>query len=140
MPRARDPTNPFDRFLAAYPERGEPHDVKLTGEAWRRAVAHGADPVELIAAAEAYRTARHGQPARLYLVGPRLWLQEQRWRDVGPVSAPSTASRPALVWVRLWIPGMNAWIPYRGKTPPLDRRGEWWFQSRFPPSHSLAAE
>lgn len=138
-------TDSFDLFLAAYPQRGDPYDVEATREAWRRAVARGADPEALIHAAESYARARDGQPAR-FTMSARRWLQEGRWRDAGPVftpvSTPAGTARPALVWIALDAPGWHEWEAFyratKGKTPPLDRKGGWRFPSRWPPVPTVA--
>jgi hypothetical protein len=139
MPLSGDQTDLFERFLDAYPKRDDQPDLETTREAWRRALARGADPETLIEAAEAYRRLRDGQPAR-FTMSARRWLSESCWRDVGAVSRPSCMPAPALVWVACGSAEWTAWSRYRGKSPPLDRRGGWRFPSRWPPSPPVAAE
>jgi hypothetical protein len=137
MPLSGDQTAPFLRFLDAFPQRDAPHDVEAARDAWGRAIQR-ADPDAIIAGAEAYRVARQGQPAR-FTLSARRWLQEGRWRDVGPASRPSSTPPPAMVWVACGSPEWREWTRYRGRSPPLDRRGGWHFPSRWPPA-PIAAE
>ena len=130
----------FRRFLDLFPERDEPHDETAAREAWTRALER-ADPEAILAGARAYRKAREGQPAR-YTMTARRWLQESRWRDAGPVSGPPVKAQTGLVWIALDAPGWREWEAFyratKGKTPPQDRRGGWWFPSRLPPSLQAA--
>jgi hypothetical protein len=138
MPRCDDPTDLFLAFLAAYPQRDEPYDLEATREAWARALTR-ASPETIIAAAEAYATAMEGRPRR-YVMSARCWLNEGRWREF---QRSPTQVAPS-IWIAQDSPEWPAWESFyratKGKTPPLDRRGGWRFQSRFPPSHSVAAE
>jgi hypothetical protein len=137
MAMARDP---FSRFLSAFPARDEPQDETAAREAWERAIMR-ADPETIIAAAERYRRAREGQPAR-FTMSARRWLQEGRWRDAGPVSESPRAPSATLVWIALDAPGWKEWEAFyratKGKSPPLDRRGGWRFPSGWPPSMQAA--
>ena len=126
----------FRQFLDTFPARDEPHDENAAREAWTRAVER-ADPDAILAGAKAYRKAREGQPAR-YTMTARRWLQESRWRDAGPVSGPPVKAQTGLVWIEYGKPEWDAWTQFRGRTPPMDRRGGWWFPSRLPPSLQAA--
>ncbi|MGJ0507475.1 MAG: hypothetical protein ACR652_10120 [Methylocystis sp.] len=135
-PSPADPrSDGFGRFLAAFPERDEPHDAAAARQAWARALRR-ADPEAIIAAAAAYARAREGQPAR-FTMAARRWLQEGKWRD-GLNSEPVQP----LVWIALDAPGWREWEAFyratKGKTPPIDRRGGWRFPSRWPPSMQAA--
>ncbi|MGJ0507011.1 MAG: hypothetical protein ACR652_07690 [Methylocystis sp.] len=131
MPADRDQTDPFQRFLSAFPARDEPHDVTAAREAWARAIRR-ADSEAIIAGALAYARSREGQPAR-FTMSARRWLDEGRWRN-GPKSGPV---KP-LVWIECGSPEWAAWTRFRGRTPPLDRRGGWRFPSRWPPAMQAA--
>ncbi|CAJ0885451.1 hypothetical protein AMST5_03616 [freshwater sediment metagenome] len=133
MPLSNDPTDPFDRFLAAYPQRDGEHDADAAREAWERAIGR-AHPETIIAGAVVYARAREGQPAR-FTMSARRWLQEGRWRG-----SPCTATPAApLVWIEAGSREWQAWTRFRGKSAPLDRRGGWRFPSRWPPE-MMAAE
>jgi hypothetical protein len=133
MPLSDDQTDLFNRFMAAFPARDEPHDAAAAREAWERAVWR-ADSEVIILGAEAYARTREGQPAR-YTMGAARWLRESRWRDAAPV-AP--IQRP-LVWIECGSREWAAWTAYRGRSLPLDRRGGWRVPSRWPPA-MMAAE
>ncbi|CAJ0867041.1 hypothetical protein AMST5_01916 [freshwater sediment metagenome] len=120
-------TDTFLSFLENYPQREEFCDVERTREAWAGAIRR-ARPETIIAAAENYRKAREGQPAR-YTMSARRWLSEGRWRDFERPDTPPAQ----LLWIAYGSREWDAWTRYRGKTPPLDRRGGWRFPSRLPP-------
>jgi hypothetical protein len=132
------PTDTFERFLAAFPEREDGHDREATLPAWRAAVARA--PAErVIAGAVAYAADVEGRERR-FVMSARRWLQEGRWRDL---PRPAAHAAPALVWVAYGSPEWAQWAAFyratKGKTPPLDRRGGWRFPTRTPPA-AVAAE
>jgi hypothetical protein len=112
---------------------------KAVREAWRRALARGADPELLIAAAQAYARSMEGRPRR-FVMSPRRWLSEGRWRDFQRAATPVAP----LVWIALDTPEWRAWESFyratKGKCPALDRKGGWRFPSRSPPTLREAAE
>lgn len=126
------PIDPFERFLAVYPERDGGHDVEATRHAWDSALRR-ASAETIIRAAVAYAEATECRERR-YIMSPRRWLSEARWRDV---RAPGRDTAP-LVWVALDTPEWRAWAAFyrsaKGKSPPLDRRGGWRFPSKLPPA------
>jgi hypothetical protein len=149
MPLSDDQTDPFNRFMAAFPARDEPHDVAAAREAWERAIGR-ADSEAIILGSEAYARAREGQPAR-YTMGAARWLRESRWRDAAPVSGdPGDAGRnrhadiEQLTWIEYGSLEWEAWSVFyratRGKTPPQDMRGGWRFPSRWPPAPRAAVD
>jgi hypothetical protein len=135
MPLSDDRTNAFERFMAAFPEREGGHELEQARQAWSRAMQRET-PETLIAAADAYARAVEGRPKR-YVMSARRWLNESRWRDAAPVSAPSRPPAAPLVWIAYGTPAWDAWAAFykatRGKTPPQDRKGGWRFTSRWPP-------
>jgi hypothetical protein len=141
MPLSDDQADPFNRFMAIFPPRDEPHDAAAAREAWERAIGR-TDSEAIILGAEAYARAREGQPAR-YTMGAARWLREARWRDVGPVSAQKGEQLP-LVWISFGSREWEAWAEFyratRGKTPPQDMRGGWRFPSRWPPAPRAAVD
>lgn len=140
MTLSNDPSNAFERFMAAFPEREGGQDVEQARPAWSRAVKHET-PEALIGAAAAYARAVEGRPRR-YVMSARRWLNERRWRDVAPVSAVTRPASESLVWVAYGTPAWNAWAAFyrttRGKSPPQDRRGGWRFASKWPPDSAVA--
>lgn len=144
----------FDRFWSAFPARHGENPRFPALVAWRKALAAGAVPDRLIAAAEAYRTATAGRPAqeRRFICSAARWLSEGRWRDGGPVSASSepasvtaTPAKPPAptVWLAAGTPQFNAWCvwwaEHKGGSPPRDARNGWRFPSEWPPGWSVAA-
>ena len=133
MTADRNPTNPFNRFMTAYPEREGGHDLETSYREWTRAIER-ADIETIIAGAIRYRMATAGRPAR-YIMSARRWLAEMHWCDSTPVSGSPCA---AMVWISYGSKEWAAWAEHyratRGKTPPQDRRGGWRFPSRIPPA------
>jgi hypothetical protein len=131
-------SDPFTRFLAAFPQRDEPHDVDAAREAWGRALGR-ASPEAIIAGAEAYALAMEGRPRR-YVMSARRWLDESRWRDV----SLRIEEKSPLVWIPYGTAQWDAWSAFyratRGKTPPIDRRGGWRFPGPEPPLQPDAVE
>jgi hypothetical protein len=106
MPLSNDPTDPFDRFMAAFPERDGGHDYEQARQAWSRAV-QLASPEALIAAAEAYACAVEGRPRR-YVMSVRRWLNECRWRDVvTSVDASGHQAPEPFIWIAYGTPAWN---------------------------------
>lgn len=147
MPLSESQADHFDRFMAAYPVRDEPHDLQAAREAWGRALER-ARPETIIAGAEAYARAREGQPPR-YTMSARRWLNEGRWRDAATVSRPQcaraqTGTQPALTWVPYGSASWAAWDRHyratRGKSPPQSAKGGWWFPAIAPPPLPQVAE
>jgi hypothetical protein len=128
------PEEAFAKFLAAFPERDGGHDRDAALIALRAALARAPADV-LIAGALSYRAVTEGRPRR-YVMSPRRWLSEGRWRDV---QAPKSIA-PALIWIASGSPEWRAWTAHRGKAPPLDRRGGWRFPTRFPPAMVAAGD
>lgn len=114
----------FAGFLAAFPARPEGHNVEAARVAWERAIMR-ASPETILAGARAYAVERAGQPERFTLTA-RRWLDEQRWR-----SAPQKGETAPTVWIAYgspeWWRLAAAWRATKGKGPPIDRRGGWWF-------------
>lgn len=68
----------FNQFYTAYPRKKEPHAAR---SAWDKALAGGADPGVVIAAAAAYAAQRAGQDPTLTKY-PATWLNRGCWLDV----------------------------------------------------------
>jgi hypothetical protein len=133
MTRAENPTDAFERFMQAFPQRDEAPDLEAARMAWRGAVARGADPEMIVAGALAYAAATEGRPRR-YVMSARRWLNESRWREV--VFA-EIGVKPRLIWIDYgspeWWAWSNHWRATKGKSPPVDAKGGWRFPSLNPP-------
>jgi hypothetical protein len=79
----------FGDFWLTYP-KSRNKDATLT--AWREALARGADPRQIIAAAQAYAREKQDEDFR-YVKYSVNWLRERRYEDD---YAPESNSRPAL--------------------------------------------
>ncbi len=130
----------FQSFLAAFPERDEPHAAEPARAAWRKAVRDGAAPETLIAGASAYRTATAGRERR-FVVSAARWLAEGRWRDAAP--KPAAPLKEPGVWIADGSPEWRAWAVHwqetRGVSPPRDAKNGWRFPTLWPPSAVAAA-
>jgi hypothetical protein len=137
---ARERDEGFDKFLAVFPEREEPHAIAPARAAWRKAIDEGADPEAIIAGARSYRTATAGRERR-FVVSAARWLAEGRWRgggakDAAPVNEPG-------VWVsgdsQEWRAWAAHWHETRGVSPPRDSKNGWRFPTLWPPAAVAAA-
>ena len=133
MTRAENPTDAFERFMQAFPEREGGNDLEIARMAWRGAVARGADPEEIIVAALAYAAETAGRPRR-YIMSVRRWLNESRWREV---VVAEIGEKPRLIWIDYGSAEWWAWAEHyratKGKSPPVDAKGGWRFPSLNPP-------
>jgi hypothetical protein len=133
MTRAEHPTDAFERFMQAFPEREGGNERAAARTAWRGATARGADPEMIVTGALAYATATEGRPRR-YIMSARRWLNESRWREVVFAEIGGT---PRLVWIDYgtpeWWAWSNHWRATKGKSPPIDAKGGWRFPSLNPP-------
>jgi hypothetical protein len=133
MTGEENPTDAFERFMQAFPQRdgGDPREPAQA--AWSRAIDRGADPQTIIGGALAYATATEGRPLR-YIMGVRRWLNESRWREA---VSPKIAEKPRLIWIDYGSPEWWAWSNHyratKGKSPPVDVKGGWRFPSLNPP-------
>jgi hypothetical protein len=133
MTDAEQPTNAFERFFEAFPQRDGGNDLAAARMAWRGAVARGAAPEMIVAGALAYAAATEGRPRR-YVMGARRWLNESRWRETVFLKIEG---KPRLVWIEYGSPEWWAWAEHwratKGKSPPVDAKGGWRFPSLNPP-------
>lgn len=133
----------FENFWRAFPRRDGDNPQKPAREAFHQAVASGADPQALIAAASAYGAAVASREKR-FIASATRWLAEGRYRDHGPPPKPNAAAAAPGVWLAAgspdWLPWAAWWRAMKGKSPPLDGRGGWRFPSLLPPeAERLAA-
>jgi len=134
MTRAEHPTDAFERFMQAFPEREGGSEREIAWTAWRAAVARGADRERIIVAALAYAADTAARPRR-YIMGARRWLNESRWREAVSLKIEG---KPRLVWIDYGSPEWWAWSDHwratKGKSPPVDAKGGWKFPSQYPPA------
>jgi hypothetical protein len=125
----------FEEFWSVYPQRDGDNPEAPARDAWRKAVAAGADPQAVISAARAYAAAKAGHERR-YVASAARWLGEARWKDAGP--KPVKAAPAPGVWIKAGSPEWRAWAEHyretRRKSPPVDARGGWRFPAAFPPT------
>lgn len=89
----------FGNFWLVYPKS---RDKQATLTAWKAAVANGANPQKITAAAVAYAHDRKGQDSK-YTKYSANWLRDARYEDViDPDQAPAG--------------GSDTWHPYRNPT------------------------
>jgi hypothetical protein len=133
MTGEENPTDAFERFMKAFPQRDGGNDLEAAWTAWQGAVARGADPEMIVAGALAYAAATAGRERR-YVMSARRWLNESRWRDV--VFA-EIGEKPRLIWIEYgsseWWAWAEHWRATKGKSPPVDAKGGWRFPSLNPP-------
>lgn len=132
----------FEKFWSAFPARDgdNPKGPALT--AWRKAIAEGAKPEALVAAAKSYAAATKDRERRFVCSAVR-WLSGGRWND-DKAAAPASASEAPGVWIEARTPEWEAWAAHwratRGKAPPIDSKGGWRFPAKEPPiAEDLAA-
>jgi hypothetical protein len=140
MTRAEHPTDAFERFMQAFPEREGGNDLAVARTAWRGAVARGADPEMIVAEALAYAAETAGRERR-YIMSARRWLNESRWREIDRPKFGGV--KPRLVWIEYgspeWWAWSNHWRATKGKSPPVDAKGGWRFPSLNPPERQPLA-
>jgi hypothetical protein len=132
---ARECDEGFEKFLAAFPDRAEPHALAPARAAWRKAIDEGADDEAIIAGARAYRTATAGRERR-FVASAARWLSEGRWR--GAVAKPPAPIEEPGVWIAGDSPKWRAWAVHwhetRGVSPPRDSKNGWRFPTPMPPA------
>lgn len=101
----------FGEFWLTYPKSRD-KDATLT--AWRAATNAGADPRQIIAAAQAYAREKQGENFR-YVKYSVNWLRERRYEDT---YAPEQQTRPALRAVAGGWTGPNRAHPATGAAAP----------------------
>ena len=126
----------FEQFWKAYPKRGSASNPKKPArDKFDRAVAAGADPKVIVAAARRFCEVerQNGNEGTKFIPQATRWLNEQRWNDY---PAPAAELVPG-VHVKADTPEWNAWCGWlrrQGKpTPPTDKAGGWRFETQWPP-------
>lgn len=127
----------FNRFWSAYPSRDGDNPRQPAEAAFRRAVADGADPEAMIAAARRYAAAVAGREGR-YICSAVRWLTERRFEGSKPVTTATPATAPTGHWVEAgsaaWAAWSDHWRETKGRTPPVDAKGGWRFPAPMPPA------
>lgn len=104
---------------------------------------HKSDKVDwppFIAAVKAYAKAMLGKEPQ-YISHPTTWLSKGRWEDELPGSEPQPATNGHIHVMREspdWPTYAARWLEEKGKEPPIDKTGGWWFPS--PVSHETGAK
>jgi hypothetical protein len=84
-----------------------------------------------------------GSVAELVALVERMAAEKRSVRQILEAVRAFKAS-PAIphaaegVWLASGSPEWRAWSAYRGRSPPIDRKGGWRFPSRLPPSREAA--
>ena len=138
-------TPAFERFLVTYPRPKERDDAF---KAFRQAIAKGADPESIVRAAEIFRSehASKGTEPR-FIPYPAAWLRAGGHKDAPEVDEPKVKANgnvtPSGVFVKIDTPQWREWDRHyrenKGRGPPTNRDGGWYFPSEFPPTPNGAA-
>lgn len=132
----------FAEFWRAFPKREGDNPEAPARAAWRRAVAGGADPAEIIAGARSYAAATADRE-RKFIASAARWLTEARYSASGGAAPARGAPAEAGVWVDQGSPEWAGWAAWwrasKGKSPPVDSKGGWRFPSLVPPDVARAA-
>jgi hypothetical protein len=135
-PERGNASDAFDEFWQAFPKRDGDNPKAPARAEWGKAIAGGADPQRVIAAAKAYAAATAGRE-RKYVASAARWLSERRWQSDTPQQSTSTPA-PLGVWISATSPEWPAWAELwratKGKSPPVDAKGGWRFPSKHPPA------
>jgi len=133
----------FEAFWRIFPKREGDNPQEPARAAYRKAVAAGAPPALLLAAAHAYAAVTASRE-RKFIASAARWLSEGRWRD--EAQKPDAAAppiEPPGVWIAAdspeWAPWSAHWRTTKGKSPPVDGRNGWRFPTLHPPAAELAA-
>ena len=128
----------FTEFLRSFPSRDDGDHAQAPAlAAFRKAVAAGADPRAIVAAAKAYASATAGRERR-YIAGAVRWLMDGRWKARGDDGTynPAPIASPKIT-VKRDSPAGEAWEAHRraieGKGYPWVN-GRWFFDTEFPPA------
>jgi hypothetical protein len=103
QPKDHDLDDLEARFAEAYPRASTPAKVRKALEA---ALAEGAEPEQLIAAARAYAEEQRGNHAR-YIAYPENWLAQRRWQNgvkAAPGPDPNARLKGAVGLVKSGLP------------------------------------
>lgn len=128
LPRALEAA--FARFWAAYPER-RPNPRALAEAEFAKAVKAGAEPEELVTAAEGYAAeVKRLGTAQEFVVHAATFLRQARWRDYMPraeaaTGAPAPAEPDHTLWPAL-KPHMDAatFMAWFGRCDVVEMNGQ----------------
>lgn len=109
----------FDAFWGAFPKRDGSNPRSPAEVAYRREVANGADPADILAGARAYASAQkreHGGAKSRYTAQAATWLNQKRWRDELPANGHTATGKTFKDFTEIeW----SSWLDY------CRPRGEW---------------
>ena len=113
----------FEKFRSAYPKRDGSNPAKPAWEKWRKLMALGHDPADIIAGADAYcaEMVRQNKNNSSYVAMAATWLNQLRWQDFKKTPA---VSQPMVVRTFVeadtpqWLDVSGRWRAKHGVSPP----------------------
>jgi hypothetical protein len=129
----------FEDFWKAYPKRDGPNNRTSAEEKFNAAVKSGVVTKNIIEGARRYAAEmrRLGKEKTQYVTNPKNWLCAESWKDYAPAPAATT---PKFYYAKFDSLQLEAWDTHwrktKGKSPPHDRGGGWFFESEWPPGYS----
>ena len=125
----------FDEFWTVYPRKRD----KLAAKKMYARALKITTSVEILRAAKLYAAERAGKEER-FTQYPGTWLNAGGW---GNYPAPSAETIPSGFYASFTSAELEAWDCYRLSTEgtdwPRDKKGGWWFSTRWPPDHQEQA-
>jgi len=131
----------FEEFWRAFPKRVGENPEAPARAALRRALDAGASSAAIVAAAKAYAAEVQGRDPQ-YIASAARWLAEGRYVTAAPAAPPPRAESAGVRIDRtspLWPAWEAHWRETKGKSPPVDGKGGWFFPSQAPPPPSVQA-
>lgn len=139
---ARGKCDGFEEFWRAFPKREGDNPEAPARSAYHRAIAQGAQPALLVAAAHAYAAVTASRE-RKFIASAARWLSEGRWKDAAQKPEPKPNAEPPGAWIKAGTPEWRAWADHyretKGKGPPVDAKGGWRFPSLSPSPRGITA-
>lgn len=133
VPPSKPEPDQFETFWAVYPKRSGTADRKGAVKAFNAAVKR-ADVETIVLAARAYAAdmAARGKTGTEFVKQARSWLNGDLWTEYQP---KETTARPSGHYIQYGTEAGDAWERHyrtRGKVPPRDNKGGWYFPAEFP--------
>jgi hypothetical protein len=134
----------FEKFREAYPKRDGQNPRKPAWERWRRLMALGHDPVDIIAGALAYTAEmnRQNKNHTSFVAMAATWLNQCRWQDYQPTGAKAPVNFVQRTFIEAdtpeWVTIAGRWRAKNGVGPPQNdfqiggrvKRG-WYFAPEY---------
>lgn len=121
----------FDDFWKIYPRK---RDKMAAKRMYARALKL-ASSAEILRATKLYAAERLGKDEK-YTQYPGTWLNAGGWGNYPPPDEPPA---PNGFYASFTSRELTAWDSYRRQTEgmdwPRDKKGGWWFPTRWPPNH-----